>query len=116
MRPEILGSSLQLLIHRGRLQRPLPDGALRIVARGVKEEPRRAGGDKARQLRSGGTLNHYAIRKLRGSKTQYYQTLLKLPLIYRVPMNDEYFKEHAARVRNIASFADPFTKAAARTR
>jgi hypothetical protein len=25
-------------------------------------------------------------------------------------MNDEYFKEHAARVRNIASFADPFTK------
>ena len=25
-------------------------------------------------------------------------------------MNDEYFKEHAARVRTIASFADPFTK------
>ena len=25
-------------------------------------------------------------------------------------MNDEYFKEHAARVRQIASFADPFTK------
>lgn len=25
-------------------------------------------------------------------------------------MNDEYFKEQAARVRNIASFADPFTK------
>jgi hypothetical protein len=26
------------------------------------------------------------------------------------PMNDDYFKEQAARVRNIASFADPFTK------
>lgn len=25
-------------------------------------------------------------------------------------MNDEYFKLHAARVRKIASFADPFTK------
>ena len=25
-------------------------------------------------------------------------------------MDDEYFKEQAARVRNIASFADPFTK------
>lgn len=25
-------------------------------------------------------------------------------------MNDEYFMEHAARVRQIASFADPFTK------
>jgi hypothetical protein len=25
-------------------------------------------------------------------------------------MNDDYFKEQAARVRNIASFADPFTK------
>ncbi len=25
-------------------------------------------------------------------------------------MNEEYFKEHAARVRQIASFADPFTK------
>ena len=25
-------------------------------------------------------------------------------------MNDEYFKEHVARVRQIASFADPFTK------
>lgn len=25
-------------------------------------------------------------------------------------MNDEYFKEHAARVRQIAGFADPFTK------
>ncbi len=25
-------------------------------------------------------------------------------------MSDEYFKEQAARVRNIASFADPFTK------
>jgi len=25
-------------------------------------------------------------------------------------MNDEYFKEHALRVRHIASFADPFTK------
>ena len=25
-------------------------------------------------------------------------------------MNDEYFKEHALRVRQIASFADPFTK------
>ena len=25
-------------------------------------------------------------------------------------MNDEYFKEHAARVRHMASFADPFTK------
>jgi arginine utilization protein RocB len=25
-------------------------------------------------------------------------------------MNDAYFKEHAARVRNIASLADPFTK------
>jgi hypothetical protein len=25
-------------------------------------------------------------------------------------MNDRYFKEQAARVRNIASFADPFTK------
>ena len=25
-------------------------------------------------------------------------------------MNDEYFKEHAARVRQMASFADPFTK------
>jgi hypothetical protein len=25
-------------------------------------------------------------------------------------MNDDYFKEQAARVRNIASMADPFTK------
>ena len=25
-------------------------------------------------------------------------------------MNDAYFKEHAARVRDIASLADPFTK------
>ena len=25
-------------------------------------------------------------------------------------MSDDYFKEQAARVRNIASFADPFTK------
>jgi hypothetical protein len=25
-------------------------------------------------------------------------------------MNDAYFKEHAAQVRNIASLADPFTK------
>jgi hypothetical protein len=25
-------------------------------------------------------------------------------------MNDEYFKEQAARVRNLASIADPFTK------
>jgi len=25
-------------------------------------------------------------------------------------MNDDYFKEQAERVRNIASFADPFTK------
>ena len=25
-------------------------------------------------------------------------------------MNDEYFKEQAQRVRQIASFADPFTK------
>jgi hypothetical protein len=25
-------------------------------------------------------------------------------------MNDEYFKEHAARVRQMANFADPFTK------